>query len=174
MRGAELHAKLSLVQQLKTLSKQHEQVLQAFERKVEEKLQEAARQGAGSAGKRMGAPLHAEGPEAKRQRQLAERDNRKKQIWVGTAAAAVLCAVQCSLGVCCHVCSRVLQHNQQLHCSLGMQAVHQVVYILQQQLLQRQQWHPALFAACAHAHLCTLTPSAAACCCSPRRNATPP
>ncbi|WIA23104.1 hypothetical protein OEZ85_001443 [Tetradesmus obliquus] len=81
MRGAELHAKLSLVQQLKTLSKQHEQVLQAFERKVEEKLQEAARQGAGSAGKRMGAPLHAEGPEAKRQRQLAERDNRKKQIW---------------------------------------------------------------------------------------------
>eukprot|EP00883_Tetradesmus_obliquus_P004904 jgi/Sobl393_1/15300/SZX63028.1 len=81
MRGAELHAKLTLVQQLKTLSKQHEQVLQAFERKVEEKLQEAALQGAGSAGKRMGAPLHAEGPEAKRQRQLAERDNRKKQIW---------------------------------------------------------------------------------------------
>jgi hypothetical protein len=91
MRGAELHAKMTLVQQLKQLSKQHELVLQAYERKVEEKLQEAARQGAGSAGKRMGAPLHAEGPEAKRQRQLAERDQRKKHIWVGTAAA-VLCA----------------------------------------------------------------------------------
>ncbi|KAF6252831.1 hypothetical protein COO60DRAFT_494155 [Scenedesmus sp. NREL 46B-D3] len=81
MRGAELHAKLTLVQQLKQLSKQHEQVLQAYERKVEEKLAEVARQGAGGATKRMGAPLHAEGPEAKRQRQLIDRDNRRKIIW---------------------------------------------------------------------------------------------
>jgi hypothetical protein len=101
MRGAELHAKLTLVQQLKQLSKQHEQVLQAYERKVEEKLAEAARQGAGGAGKRMGAPLNAEGPEAKRQRQLAERDQRRKHIWVGTAAAAVLCTVHRSLRACC-------------------------------------------------------------------------
>lgn len=94
MRGAELHAKLTLVQQLKQLSKQHEQVLQAYERKVEEKLAEVARQGAGGATKRMGAPLHAEGPEAKRQRQLIDRDNRRKIIWVGAAAATVLRALQ--------------------------------------------------------------------------------
>lgn len=80
MRGTELHAKLHLVQQLKQLSKQHELVLAAYERKVEAKLAEAAHYGA-SSGKRAGAPLIAEGPEAKRQRMMLERDRRKKELW---------------------------------------------------------------------------------------------
>jgi hypothetical protein len=82
MRGHELHEKLKLVHSLKALAKQHELVLAAYERKVEEKLADAARLGGTSTGgKRAGPPLIAEGPEAKRQRQLQERDRRKKDLW---------------------------------------------------------------------------------------------
>jgi hypothetical protein len=80
MRADQLHQKLGLVQQLKTLSRQHEQILQAYERKVQEKLRESSL-AATSGGKRPGAPQVAEGPEAKRHRQLAERANRKQDIW---------------------------------------------------------------------------------------------
>lgn len=82
MKGhGDLHAKLQLVQQLKLLAKQHEQVLAAYEKKAEEKLAEAARLGPSAGGKRPGQPLVQEGPEAKRQRQLAERDRRRKDLW---------------------------------------------------------------------------------------------
>lgn len=80
MRTDQLHQKLTLVQQLKTLARQHEQVLAAFERKVQEKLQEGSL-AATAGGKRAGAPTPAEGPEAKRQRQLLERQSRKNEIW---------------------------------------------------------------------------------------------
>lgn len=80
MRPEQLHQKLGLVQQLKTLARQHEQVLQAYERKVQEKLQEGAL-AATAGGKRAGPPLVAEGPEAKRHRQLAERASRKNELW---------------------------------------------------------------------------------------------
>lgn len=80
MRSDQLHQKLGLVQQLKTLARQHEQILQAYERKVQEKLQEGSL-GATAGGKRPGPPLVAEGPEAKRHRQLQERARRKQNVW---------------------------------------------------------------------------------------------
>jgi hypothetical protein len=80
MRAEQLHQKLGLVQQLKTLARQHEQILQAYERKVQEKLQEGSLAVA-AGGKRAGPPLVAEGPEAKRHRQLAERASRKNELW---------------------------------------------------------------------------------------------
>lgn len=80
MRSDQLHQKLGLVQQLKTLARQHEQILQAYERKVQEKLQEGSLAGT-AGGKRAGPPLVAEGPEAKRHRQLAERASRKNELW---------------------------------------------------------------------------------------------
>jgi hypothetical protein len=80
MRPDQLHQKLGLVQQLKTLARQHEQILQAYERKVQEKLQEGSL-AVTAGGKRAGPPLVAEGPEAKRHRQLAERASRKNELW---------------------------------------------------------------------------------------------
>lgn len=81
MRPEQLHAKLQLVHQLKQLARQHEQILDAYQQKVEARIGEAARLATGNAGKRPGAPLVAEGPEAKRMRMLAERERRKKELW---------------------------------------------------------------------------------------------
>lgn len=80
MRSDQLHQKLTLVQQLKTLARQHEQILAAYERKVQEKLQEGSLAGS-SSGKRAGPPLVTDGPEAKRHRQLTERASRKAEMW---------------------------------------------------------------------------------------------
>lgn len=76
MRADSLHSKVTLVEQLKTLARQHEQVLAAFERKLQDRLASAGLPPGSN--KRPGAPLVAEGPEAKRQRQLLERDRRKQ------------------------------------------------------------------------------------------------
>lgn len=81
MRPEQLHAKLQLVHQLKQLARQHEQILDTYQQKVEARIGEAARLATGNAGKRPGAPMVAEGPDAKRMRMLAERDRRKKDLW---------------------------------------------------------------------------------------------
>lgn len=82
MRSHELAAKGSLVSQLKQLSQQHEQLLAAYEGRVAAKLAEAAASGGvlPTGIKRPGGPL-VETPEQKRQRQLVDRERRKKELW---------------------------------------------------------------------------------------------
>ena len=70
-----------LLAQLKELARQHEQVLEAYEGRLESLLLDAAKNPAAAAAKRP-APLDLpEGPEAKRQRMLAEQEQRRRAIW---------------------------------------------------------------------------------------------
>lgn len=75
----------TLLQQLKTLSKQHDEVLAAYERRLSTLQAEVAQhpvRASAAPGKRPAPPPAVpEGPEQKRQRIVVEREQRKRQIW---------------------------------------------------------------------------------------------